>query len=440
MLSASQNELLTHVGPGTKMGNLLRRYWHPIGAVAEFEERSTKPVRLMGEDLVLYKDKSGTFGLVDRQCPHRRADMAYGFVEQCGLRCNYHGWLYNEKGKCIEQPYEDHVNPQARFKDKITIKAYPVETKAGLVFAYLGPSPAPLLPNWEPFTFRNGFVQVVFAHIPCNWLQCQENSIDPVHFEWMHDNWGVRLSGSDGPYSPRHLELEFKEFEYGLTYHRVREGQPPDNELWTVGRAALWPNIFFIGHFEYRVPIDDQNTLSVMWFFSRVPKEREPYVQERIPCWYAPTKDRQTDEWISSHVVNQDFVAWVGQGTIADRTQEHLGRSDRGVIMMRRRFLADIDAIERGEDPKGVVRDPKVNECISLPMTGREFYVDGLSVEQIKASPVLVPSTPDRFPFLAGQPEEVRKAYEDAMGFEMKDFQLGSFVNLGKSQHIKEGV
>jgi hypothetical protein len=114
------------------------------------------------------------------------------------------------------------------------------------------------------------------------------------------------------------------------------------------------------------------------------------------------------------------FVAWVGQGTIADRTQEHLGRSDRGVIMMRRRFLADIEAIERGEDPKGIVRDTKANECISLPMIGREFYVDGLSVEQIKASPVLLPATPDQFPFLAGQPEEVRKAYEDAMGFEMK--------------------
>jgi 5,5'-dehydrodivanillate O-demethylase oxygenase subunit len=440
MLSAAHNELLTHVGPGTKMGNLLRRYWHPVAAVAEFDERPTRPVRLMGEDLVLYKDKSGTFGLVERQCPHRRADLAYGFVEVCGLRCSYHGWLFDEKGRCLEQPYEDHVNPQARFRDKITIKAYPVEAKAGLLFAYLGPQPAPLLPNWEPFTFTNGFVQVVFSQVPCNWLQCQENSIDPVHFEWMHDNWGVRLSGADGPYAPKHLELEFKEFEHGLTYHRVREGQPPNNELWTVGRAALWPNIFFIGHFEYRVPIDDSNTLSVMWFFSRVPKEREPFVQQRILYWHAPVRDPQSGDWIASHVVNQDYVAWVGQGTIADRTQEHLGRSDRGVVMMRRRFLADIEAIERGEDPKGIVRDPEINRCISIPMIGRDLYINGLTLEQLQSSPALVPSTPDQFPFLAGQPEAVRDAYEAAMGFKLKEFRLGSFVNLGKNQQLKAGA
>jgi 5,5'-dehydrodivanillate O-demethylase len=437
MLSTAHNELLTQVGPGTKMGNLLRRYWHPIAAVAEFDERPTRPVRLMGENLVLYKDKCGTFGLVERQCPHRRADLAYGFVEACGLRCNYHGWLFDEKGRCLEQPYEDCVNPQARFRDKITIKAYPVEARAGLLFAYLGPQPAPLLPNWEPFTFTNGFVQVVFSQVPCNWLQCQENSIDPVHFEWIHDNWGVRLSGADGPYAPKHLELEFKEFEYGLTYHRVREGQPPNNELWTVGRAALWPNIFFIGHFEYRVPIDDNNTLSVMWFFSRVPKEREPFVQQRIPYWHAPVRDPQSGDWIASHVVNQDYVAWVGQGTIADRTQEHLGRSDRGVVMMRRRFLADIEAIERGEDPKGIVRDPEINRCISIPMIGRDHYINGLTLEQLQSSPALVPSTPDQFPFLAGQPEAVRDAYEVAMGFKLKEFRLGGFVNLGKGQQLK---
>jgi 5,5'-dehydrodivanillate O-demethylase oxygenase subunit len=437
MLSPAQNTLLTEVGPETRMGNLLRRYWHPIAAVAELDDQPTKPVRLMGEDLVLYKDKGGRYGLVDRHCAHRRADLSYGFVEECGLRCNYHGWLYDEKGNCIAQPYEERVNPAARFKDKIELKAYPVEAKAGLLFAYLGPQPMPLLPNWEPFTFQNGFVQIVVSEIPCNWLQCQENSIDPVHFEWMHDNWGVRLSGADGPYSPPHLELEFKEFEFGLTYHRVREGQPPNNELWTVGRAALWPNIFFIGHFEYRVPVDDANTLSVLWFFSRVPKEREPYLQTRIPYWYAPIRDPETGRWISSHVVNQDYVGWVGQGTVADRSQEHLGRSDRGVIMLRRRFLADIEAIERGEDPKGIVRDQKQNECIRLPMIGRDFYVEGVTQQQLDASAGRIQATPDNFPFLAGQPDEVRLAYEEAMGFRMKEFSLGSFVNLGKGPQSK---
>src|SRR5580658_3093682 len=101
MLDGAKNELLTQVGPGTPMGELLRRYWMPIGAVSEFDRKSIKPVRLLGEALTLYKDLSGTFGLVDRHCPHRRADLSYGFVEPCGLRCNYHGWRFDETGRCV---------------------------------------------------------------------------------------------------------------------------------------------------------------------------------------------------------------------------------------------------------------------------------------------------------------------------------------------------
>src|SRR3954452_3764837 len=197
MISVEQNQKLTRVGKGTPMGELLRRYWHPIAAVTEFEDKATKPVRLMGENLVLYKDLSGTYGLIDRQCPHRRADMAYGWVEECGLRCSYHGWLFSERGQCLQQPFEEIAHPEARFKDRIAVKAYPVEAKAGLLWAYLGPAPAPLVPTWEPFTWTNGFVQIVFAEVPCNWLQAQENSIDPVHFEWLHSNWSRVLKGLD---------------------------------------------------------------------------------------------------------------------------------------------------------------------------------------------------------------------------------------------------
>ena len=148
MLDEAKNRLLTEVGAGTPMGGLLRRYWMPIAAISEFDNKSIKPVRVMGENLTLYKDLSGTFGLVDRHCPHRRADLAYGFVEQCGLRCNYHGWLFDQDGRCTEQPYEDVANPQAHYKDKIRITSYPVDTRAGLIWAYLGPAPAPLA--WIP--------------------------------------------------------------------------------------------------------------------------------------------------------------------------------------------------------------------------------------------------------------------------------------------------
>src|SRR5712671_4590938 len=130
MLTAAKNELLTRVGPGTPMGDLLRRYWMPIGGAAELDQVAIKPIRLMGEDLVVYKDLGGRFGLVDRHCPHRRADLSYGWVEDCGLRCNYHGWKFDHTGACIDQPFEEVAHPDAHFKDRISIKSYPVESRA----------------------------------------------------------------------------------------------------------------------------------------------------------------------------------------------------------------------------------------------------------------------------------------------------------------------
>ena len=417
MLTAEQNRLLTQVGPGTPMGNLLRRYWMPIAGVSEFETISIKPLRLFGEDLVLYKDMSGTFGLVDRHCPHRRADLSYGFVEDCGIRCNYHGWRFDEAGRCLEQPYEDVANPDAHFRDKIRITSYPIEAKGGLLWAYMGPQPAPLLPDWEPVSWPNGFVQITTSTIPCNWLQCQENAIDPVHFEWMHRNWTVRLNGENGPYGKKHVRIDFKEFEFGYTYHRLVEGMPEDHERWTVGRIALWPNCLGPNqHFEWRVPIDDDNTLFVMWHFARVPKEREPYVQTSIPSWEGPVTDPLTGRFITSHIANQDFVAWAGQGRTTDRTKEHLGVSDRGVILMRKQYLDDLARIERGEDPKGLVRDPARNVRIELPIVSRVMLLDGLPLADMLADPSIDPR--NGFINQAGQPESVRIAYLDAMGLD----------------------
>jgi 5,5'-dehydrodivanillate O-demethylase len=418
MLSREQNELFTRVGAGTPMGNLLRRYWMPVAAVAEFENVAVKPLRLMGEDLVLYRDLDGTFGLVDRHCAHRRADMSYGFVEKCGIRCNYHGWLYDAGGRCLEQPYDDVAHPDAHFKEKIQLKAYPVEVTAGLVWAYLGPEPRPLVPNWEPFFWTNGFRQIVFAEVPCNWFQCQENSIDPVHFEWMHMNWSVRLRDEVGPYSPKHLKVDFAEFDYGFVYRRIREGMKETDPLWTIGRVCLWPNTLFTGgHFEWRVPIDDENTLSVTWAFNRVPKEFEPYEQgAQIPAWHGPIKDPNTGRWITTHVMNQDFIAWVGQGTIADRTKEHLGQSDRGILLLRKRFLDDLAALDRGEDPKGIIRDPELNKCVPLPIADRKVFVEGLAWDEMMKHPLLSQELTKGYPFQAGQPDDIRRAFEDAMG------------------------
>ena len=420
MLSEERNQLLCQTGPATPMGELLRRYWHPVAGAAEFSRQTVKAVRILGEDLALYRDKSGNYGLVDQHCPHRRADLTYGFVEERGLRCNYHGWLFDHTGRCLHQPFEETRHPEGSFRDKVRIKAYQVQEKAGLLWAYLGPRPAPLLPDWDRYHSR-GFKQVAISEIPCNWFQCQENSIDPVHFEWLHDNWSRVLRGEDGHRAPAHQRLGFDEFEYGFVYRRIREDTDENNPLWSVGRVCLWPNCLFTGgHFEWRVPVDDETTLSVGWFYNRVPKDREPYVQNSIPHWYGPVTDAKGD-WLTGGVMNQDFAAWVGQGAIADRAQEHLARSDRGVVMIRNRFFEDLETIAKGGDPKAIVRDEKINNSLPLPIVGKKQFVEGFTREQLMSASVFDNVSPTRFVFQQGQPTAVKRAYEEAMGLKMDD-------------------
>jgi len=405
--------LLTQTNPDTPMGILLRRYWMPIAGASELDANPVMPVRLMGEDLVLYRDKGGRYGLLDRHCPHRRADLSYGFVEECGLRCNYHGWRYGQDGDCLERPYEDVANP-GRPANEISIKAYPVQELGGLLFAYLGPLPAPQLPRWDFFTWRNGFRQIVKSEVPCNWLQGQENSIDPVHFEWMHENWSLRLGQRGGSYSPKHTKVDFEEFDYGFRYKRIRENTNEADAMWTLGRICLWPNMLYTGnHCEWRVPIDDENTLSISWFFARVPNESEPYEQNEVPTWVSPVRDAETGRWITSHIMNQDFVAWVGQGRIADRSREHLGASDKGIALIRRRFLEDIERVRRGEDPKAVIRDAAANaKGIHLAVAFRSSVIEGLPRAKLLNSEYA-----RRFLWSAGQPERVWQSYIEAMGF-----------------------
>jgi 5,5'-dehydrodivanillate O-demethylase oxygenase subunit len=409
MLSPEQNTLLTQTSAGTPMGELLRRYWWPIAGVSEFDEQPTKPVRLMGEDLTLYKDKGGHYGLLDRHCPHRRADLTYGYTEECGLRCSYHGWHFDAEGNCLEQPYDDVAHPEANLKAQVRVKAYPVEECGGLLWAYLGPKPAPCLPRWEFFEWRNGFRQIVMSELDCNWLQCQENSIDPVHNEWQHSHWNLRMLGKSGV-APKHLKVGFEEFEYGYTYKRITDVSSEADPLWTVGRVCLWPYALFTGtHVEFRVPVDDTNTLSVGWFYAHVPKERQPYEQNTIPTWTGPVRDPKTGRYLSSHIMNQDFIAWIGQGAIAQRDKEFLSTSDLGITMIRRRFLKDLETIASGGDPKAVIRDPAVARNVKLPVADRDGTMDGIGR---RVEPGRVPT----FPFQAGMPEAVKQEWDRAMG------------------------
>ncbi len=254
MLSKRDNELLTRVGPGAPMGQLMRRYWHPIAGSAELDASPfrTKEVRLLGEDLVLYRDRAGRLGLIDRWCSHRRVNLAYGVVEEDGLRCQYHGWKFDHTGACVEQPFEETVHPDGRFKGKCGIAGYGVEELAGLIFAYLGPQPAPLLPRWEPLVWDNVVRDIAVTELPCNWLQCQENSVDPTHSEWLHGYFGsyVRtLPGRGGQPVPnqiprigrRHQKIGFDVFDYGIIKRRVQEGGSEEDEDWHMGIPSSSP-------------------------------------------------------------------------------------------------------------------------------------------------------------------------------------------------------
>ncbi len=428
MLTPEQNRLLTEVGLGAPMGDLLRRYWHPIAGASEFDKKPIKPIRLFSEDLVLFRALNGKFGLVSSRCAHRGSNLAFGFVEEDGIRCGYHGWCYNRKGECSNRPFEETVAPSATERLRsVKLDGYPLEVKAGMVWAYMGPQPAPQLPDWETFSWPNCFTQVVIAEIPCNWLQCQENTVDPVHFEWMHNNGPQRRAGDQGPYSPKTLDLVVEDYEYGLISRRYREGTDKSTPLWSVGRAVLWPNGWYFGHhFEWKVPIDDVNTLFITWSVLHVPTECEPYVQERIPAWRAPIKD-ENGEWIISHVGNQDIVAWISQGPIADRTRETLGASDRGVVMLRRRLLDDLAAIAEGKDPRGLIRDPQRNARIELPCVGRAEQMNGLPRAEMLKHPVMGPFLRE-FYSMAGQPIEIREEFERAMSVKQSSLELHKFV------------
>jgi 5,5'-dehydrodivanillate O-demethylase len=429
VLSEAKNKMLTQVGPGTPMGELLRRYWHPIAAVSELAEKRVKPVRLMGEDLVLYRTDDDEYGLIQRRCPHRGADLGQGWVEGQSLRCSYHGWMFDQAGTCVEQPYEDMAASDSPFRSKVKADAYQAVGFAGMVWAYLGPAPAPLIPAFEPFTWDRGFVQVILAELPCNWLQCHENAVDPVHFEWRHTNYVAREANpADPERGPRHQSIEFREFEFGIVVARQAEmvripSAPvaPTSRLEDSGVACLWPNALYVGSsIEWRVPVDDTHTLNIVWHYSATPTDMPEAEPGPIPYWYGPVFDSD-GEILTSHIQNQDFAAWIGQGEIADRTSERLGRSDEGIIMLRKRLFADMERAGRGEDPQGIVRDPESNKCITLPLdvhqvynsegSDRAFFEERLKRVfnwRLSDDPSYVPQ--------AGQPAPVRHAFEKAMG------------------------
>jgi 5,5'-dehydrodivanillate O-demethylase len=382
MLTAEENELLTKVGPGTPMGDLMRRYWQPIAASVQLKEEPVRPIRLLGEDLTLYRDLSGKLGLIAQRCAHRRVDLHFGIPCDTGLRCPYHGWRYDETGQCIEQPYDEEEGNSA-FKDTVKITAYPVIEKKGLIFAYLGPQPAPLFPNWDLFTWDDVYYDIGSCVIPCNYLQIMENSLDPVHVEWLHthfSNYVLKRMGhedlqrrgwSANGRPARHTKIGFDLFDYGIVKKRVMENTDENHPYWTVGHPIVFPNILKTTGFQMRIPIDDNNTYHWWFFPHRIPDGVELPPQEDIPYYDVPLPEvgpKGEKPWsLLDNNGGQDIMMWITQGYVADRTQERLSASDRGVSLYRKLLQTNLQKVQRGEDPMNVFRDVEDNEYLELP-------------------------------------------------------------------------
>ena len=366
------------------MGELMRRYWQPIGAAVDLESKWTKRVRLLGEDLVIFKDRQGRLGLIAEQCPHRRASFAHGIPTENGIRCPYHGWEYNAQGKCIHQPNEQD---KCAFRDKVSTDAYPVQEMGGMLFAYMGPQPQPLLPRWDGFVAQ-GTIRIMGRTIlPINWLQIMENSLDPVHTEWLHGHHYEFLKEQEGikvAISTRHLKIDFKEFEYGMTKHRLLEGHSEDGDDWKVGHPIVFPNMLAVGNgdeksryysFQMRVPVEDTHTMH-LWFNAYVPPqgvEVPKHLLDKVHTYEVPFIDDK-GEFIVDNVDGQDMMAWISQGAIADRSLENLGATDKGIVMYRRMLKREMQKVQAGIDPMGIVRDSARNERIDLPNEKKKHH------------------------------------------------------------------
>ena len=359
MLDQETNDLLCRVGPGTPAGELLRRYWMPIAPKAEVDEVIKRPVRLLGEDLIVYKDERGRYGLLGEHCSHRSASLWYGKIDGEGIRCPYHGWKYDVTGRCLDQPAEPK---DSIYKDSIHHTAYPVREMGGLLFGYLGPAPAPLVPRYDVLA-RPDWERRIEIHpvLDCNWLQPMENAVDPAHLYWLHGYTG------GAPAQTPDDSNEYEEFAFGIYKSHISEQHTETHPL-------VFPNILRgpgnVAHF--RIPMDDTHTRIIYLLYNERP-DGEEVCQDTIPYQYiGPIKEPLDDQGFLRYrhhmqtFASQDGMAWETQGPLTDRSQEHVGVSDKGIIMFRQMVRKQIEAVQQGQDPLGVIRDPGKNDIINF--------------------------------------------------------------------------
>lgn len=367
MLSKEENARLTQVGPGTAGGELLRRYWQPIAIASELTAAQPKKrVKILGEELVVFRDAQGNYSCVAEYCAHRGASLYYGWVENCAIRCPYHGWKYGLDGRCLEQPFEP---AGSTFKERVRQRAYPVQQLAGMLFAYLGPDPAPLLPRWDVLVREDG-TRTIQTQPPlrCNWLQAQENTADTIHTYYLHGHMLRQMGLQGGEYFYRPIvKYDWGLCEWGVTKRCEYGGERPEVEI---RPPLIFPNILRIPQgrdecLHWRVPIDDAHTLIYIMVFTPSPDGRRVEQPEHPPV-EAVDQYLPDGEYDLTGFYGHDRMAWETQGAIYDRSQEHLGATDRGIILFRQLLAEQIGIVERGGEPMALLRDATRNQIITF--------------------------------------------------------------------------
>ena len=365
------DEELARVGRGTPCGEYLRRFWQPVALSAEIKDLPVA-VRIMGEDLVLFRDGHGRLGLLERACPHRGTSLEYGKVQERGIRCCYHGWHFDVDGTILDTPGEPAGSP---IKDRFCHGAYPTHEYEGIVFAYMGPAEKkPDFPIYDLFVRPGKRLIPAKVHSPCNWLQIRENEMDPVHITFLHTRlFGVQFQPVYGALPT----MEWCETPVGMMYVTVRRW---GDYLYLRSNDMILPNIARVAGIEdgegetvfdrrggttnWVVPVDDTNSLTIGWddVEEQLPGDgRDGYMDRMTRAgknFIGPFDVGQTGEptYEERQRAPGDWDAWVSQGQVARHGWENLGESDRGVSMYRKLLRRGILSVRRGDDPPGIVR------------------------------------------------------------------------------------
>jgi phenylpropionate dioxygenase-like ring-hydroxylating dioxygenase large terminal subunit len=422
MLSAEENQLVTRTGPGTPLGQVMRRYWIPAALAQELPEPDCAPVRvkILGESLVAFRDTQGRVGLIDEFCAHRRASLFLGRNEEDGLRCVYHGWKYDVHGKCTDMPNEPAEN---RFHEKIRLKAYPTIELGNVIWAFLGtPGQLPALPKFEwtqvPETHRH--VSKTWQEA-CNWLQALEGGIDSIHAAFLHRNLNNETSRSGhgpGGYVTRAAaaKIDVHLTDYGLLYGVVGPASEGKNYVRTVHYVMPFHQVraypmqrdgktrrtVMRGHMW--VPMDDYNCMVYHWISSA---DGQPLSAAEIDelekgsgrapgdqtADYKPVRNRHNNWLIDRHIQKaetftgiegtntQDEAVQTTMGPIVDRTQEHLGMSDKAIIAARRLLLSAVKTVQDGGNPPGLGTSYYALRGASAPVAENQNWREALKDE-----------------------------------------------------------